>query len=110
MKKAEPKREDVESFFLYLWEHLAESLAIPRDQEHEICNDDDNEDARQFVEPPTWVGEMDADASAVLLSTWQASIDSRAASRPKAEKRWLPTMTTAELYTLYEDMHAEHEE
>lgn len=110
MKKAEPKREDVESFFLYLWEHLAESLAIPRDQEHEICNDDDNEDARQFVEPPTWVGEMDADASAVLLSTWQASIDSRAASRPKVEKRWLPTMTTAELYTLYEDMHAEHEE
>lgn len=92
LRRPEPKREDVESFFCFLYQHLAEPLAIVEE-----------DDRAGHVELPDWVHD-DHD-----LLQWTSQACPGDGSRPKIVKRWLPTMSSAELSDLYRDMHQQHE-
>ena len=104
-KRSEPKREDVESFFCFLYEHLAEPLAISRQDldedpaEANACGDIGD----SIVDLPDWLSNDD---DMLNRLPYMFSGDG---SKPQIQKRWLPTMTSAQLHDLYKDIHADHE-
>lgn len=97
-KRVEPKREDVESFFVFMYYNLAEPLA----NVHKEADEEFTLDSSDLVEMPEWAAENDA-----ML---QGPAFFPSSGKPKVQKRWLPTMTTAEIFDLYQEMHASHAE
>lgn len=104
-KRSEPKREDVESFFCFFYEHLAEPLAISRQDldedpaEANACGDIGD----SIVDLPDWLSNDD---DMLNRLPYMFSGDG---SKPQIQKRWLPTMISAQLHDLYKDIHADHE-
>ena len=111
MKRQEPKREDVDAFFLYMWENLAESLAIPKDHADDTSSltlhfqSELHEDQRCIIDAPQWLLASQVDTMATVVS--DVSSDSK--GKRQVEKRWLPSMSTSELYDLYCELHADHD-
>ena len=79
LKRVEPKREDVEAFFVFIYQHLAEPLAMVNTEAQEGEELDEAQEGEE-------------------------------GQKPKVQKRWLPTMTSAELFDLYKDMHQSHKD
>ena len=105
--KLRPKREDSDAFFAYIYENLSEPLAKARDQVRGGFGDAEEDDYRvDLLHAPEWLCQDDFFRIPIELSHLSASTG----QRPQVEKRWLPTMTAAELYDLYRDMHADHED
>ena len=100
LKRVEPKREDVEAFFVFIYQHLAEPLAMVNTEAQEGEELDDT----SIVDGPDWV-QSDNDLLQVLSSAFPVE-----GQKPKVQKRWLPTMTSAELFDLYKDMHQSHKD
>ena len=96
-----------DAFFAYICENLSEPLAKARDQVRGGFEDVEEDDYRvDLLHAPEWLCQDDFFRIPIELSHLSASTG----QRPQVEKRWLPTMTAAELYDLYRDMHADHEE
>ena len=113
LKKAEPKTEDVDAFFCFIYDNLAEPLGAARDQAEPSSSGHDSlvelpsteADESNLVSAPDWLVAKD------LFNTTSLAITSlKTGEKPSIEKRWLPTMTPAELFDLYKDMHCDHVE
>ena len=100
-KRPEIKRHDVDSFFCFLYEHLAEPLANLRDTSGDEAVD--SADAGTAVAMPTWMQDLESVLQTVVV------VSEGKPSKSTVQKRWLPTMTPAELFDLYRDMHQTHE-
>lgn len=99
-KRLEPKRENVDSFFAFLYEHLAEPLANVQLEDYDL--EQDSCDQPGFVAAPDWLEEHD------ILTSLAFIFQER--GKTKIQKRFLPTMTAAELFDLYQEMHEAHSE
>ena len=92
-------------FLLFFYEHLAEPLAISRQDldedpaEANACGDIGD----SIVDLPDWLSNDD---DMLNRLPYMFSGDG---SKPQIQKRWLPTMTSAQLHDLYKDIHADHE-
>ena len=100
LKKPEPKTEDVESFFSFVYEHLAEPLGAARDQ----LADGEVDESSDLVAVPDWLANQDLVDIAPLAINTMAALG----PKPMLPKRWLPTMTPSELFDLYKDLHCDH--
>ena len=99
-KRVEHKREDVEAFFGFIYANLAEPLAnIHKEVDEENAVTLESPD---LVDMPEWIQEND--------TMLQCPDFFPSSGKPKVQKRWLPTMSTAEIFDLYVDMHASHSE
>ena len=106
LARPQPKREDVDSFFAYVYDNLAEPLALSRDQiDAEICAIEAGEAVGGTSEPKF---ELVAVPEWLQGGSYQASLSVELA-QAQVEKRWLPTMSNSELFDLYKDLHADHE-
>ena len=105
LKKEEPKRADVESFFVHLWHHFAEPLGLTQDGGNTSADADDSRSTQGAEVAHPGRGQ-------VLVPTWLSEVlPEEALEHPdgKITKRWLPPMTNSELFDLYKDLHNGHE-
>ena len=104
--KPKPKRDDCNVFFSFLYENLSEPLALARDQveDEEVAEEESYNVER--IEAPQWLLEQDFLEVPIELGHVAAG----SADKRLVEKRWLPTMSLAEIYDLYKDMHCDHAE
>ncbi|CAK9066370.1 unnamed protein product [Durusdinium trenchii] len=104
--KPKPKRDDCNVFFSFLYENLSEPLALARDQveDEEVAEEESYNVER--IEAPQWLLEQDFLEVPIELGHVAAG----SADKRLVEKRWLPTMSLAEIYDLYKDMRCDHAE
>ena len=99
LKRPERKKEDVEAFFSFLYTNLAEPVAIA--SKDRLAEDEGSNVVE--VALPEWVGD-DHDLLQTVMSAYESD------GKPQLQNKRLPTMTSAELFDLYKDMHASHEQ
>ena len=97
-KRPEIKRDDVDAFFCSLYEHLAEPLAnLPDTSGDEAV---DSADVGTAVALPTWMQDLESVLQTVVV------VAEGKQSKSTVQKKWLPTMTPAELFDLYMQRYA----
>ena len=107
LKKAEPKTDDVDAFFCFIYDNLAEPLASVAGGHDiaDIADETDIADESQVVSAPDWLVCKD------FLNTASLAITAlKSGEKPAIQKLWLPTMTPSEIFDLYKDMHCDHQE
>ena len=113
--RPQPKRQDVDSFFVHVYEHLAEPLAIAKDQSSASTGENEEDDnglpTFEHVAAPEWLLTNDSLRIAVELAQLSGGVGGLPVrdDRVSVEKRWIPTMSQAELFELYKDLHGQHE-
>ena len=96
MAQPQPKREDVDSFFAYVYDNLAEPLALSRDQiDSEIAAVEAGENLDEVVQKfemvalPEWLQGSSYQASLSIELAQIGKFGPGPGGRPQVEKRWL---------------------